>query len=146
MIEDALQEIGRALEARAVGLWRFAGEAEGLVQVAFWPALDLPPDVAEGFAQATRRVAMRESGLGIVRAVLARRPFVSRAMELPPESGSGLWLRRFGADRSVAVPLMDAGHVIGVASVALPTDSLPESTIADAIGCLRAFLPERGRQ
>jgi hypothetical protein len=48
-------------------------------------------------------------------------PAISRAEELPPDSGSGRWLRAFGASRSVAVPIIDAkGSVRGVISVALP--------------------------
>lgn len=114
---DALR--GR-FRARAAGWWRVDAEGDRLEQVAFAADVDLPEDVAVGFAGATRSVAMDEANLGIVRAARSGVPVVSRADALPGESGSGLWLRRFGATRSVAVPVVDgSGAVARVVSLAL---------------------------
>lgn len=102
---------------RAAGLWRAV--TSELVQVAFWHHPDMPSEVAQGFAEATRLVSLSQTSLGIVGAVLDGRPRISVAEDLPPDAGSGLWLRRFGADRSVAVPWTREGVPIAVVSVAI---------------------------
>ncbi len=137
MSEDVIEQLGQALGARAAGLWT-VGEG-GLLQVAFWAAPDLSREVADGFALATQRVSLDQVTLGIVRAALDGLPFVSIARDLPPESGSGLWLRRFGADRSVAVPLHRDSLVIGVVSVALPGWSLSTENVIGRISGFTAL-------
>src|SRR5437763_562722 len=108
----------QALNARAAGCWQVVGDR--LEQVAFVPGPNLADEVAQAFAQATRSVATSQTALGIVQALRTGEAVVSRASELPEDAGSGLWLRRFGASRSVAVPLRDArGNVQGVLSLAL---------------------------
>jgi hypothetical protein len=136
---DAALALVRALNARAAGLWHVEGEA--LVQDAFAPAPDLPPDVASAFARATLSVPLDRLALGIVRAAVERRVIVSIAAELPPEAGSGYWLRAFGAARSIAVPL-DAGR--RVLSVAVP-DSCPldEEAVAEVVRSTHPGPPER---
>lgn len=107
------------LNARAVGIWSLQGDA--LVQLAFEAAPGMSDQVAQEFAEATRVVALDQLGLGIVKAASEGRVVVSVADELDPTSGSGYWLRAFGADRSIAVPRLDPwGAVIGVFSVAMP--------------------------
>ncbi len=103
----------RDLNARATGLWHVEGDA--LVLDVFAPADDMPADVASGFSQATQRVPLSLRDLGVVKAALERQVVVSRAAELPPEIGSGYWLRAFGAERSVAVPLNDGQRVFSAA-------------------------------
>jgi hypothetical protein len=130
-----LEALRAALGARAAGWWRVTDDRLNLV--AFAPAPDLPAEVAHGFAEAARSVPITPSRLGIVRAALDGSPVVSRAAELPPEEGSGLWLRRFGAGRSVAVPVRDrSGAVAWVVSVALadtpPPDDAVDRSVADA--------------
>ncbi len=97
--------------------------------VAFDAAPDMPPDVAVGFVSATTTVSLARLDFGVVRAAVTNQLAVSRLDELPPETGSGLWLRRFGASRSVAVPTAD-----GVVSVALGAE--PEDEIV--AGVIRA--------
>jgi hypothetical protein len=55
--------------------------------------------------------------------------------ELPADSGSGRWLRAFGAGRSVAVPIRDErGAVAGVFSVALlANDPIDDPAVIDRI-------------
>ncbi len=109
------------LGACAAGYWRLDQDAERLVQLAFVPGVGLDPEVSRQFATATATVPLSQTSLGIVAAALTGQPTVSRVAELPANSGSGRWLRAFGADRSVAVPLSDVrGSVHGVFSVALP--------------------------
>jgi hypothetical protein len=106
------------LGGRAAGAWRVEGDR--LVLIAFDPAPDLPAEVARGFEAATRSVALTLVDLGIVRAASAGEVSVSVAADLPANAGSGLWLRAFGAARSVAVPIEGRdGRIEGVVSVAI---------------------------
>jgi hypothetical protein len=57
--------------------------------------------------------------LGIVGAAVSGEPMVSVRAELPPDAGSAVWLGRFGADRSVAVPWLVGREVVAVGSVAV---------------------------
>jgi hypothetical protein len=102
--------------------------------VAFASASDMPEEVAQAFAEATRSVALSHRELGIVHAALAGQVTVSHASKLPAESGSGLWLRRFGAARSVAVPIRAPGlEVARIVSLALGDGPNDDLTIASAI-------------
>lgn len=128
-----LESLRARLQARAAGWWELApGRLE---QVAFAASPDLPEPVARSFAEATRSVPLTQVGLGVVMAALSGEVCVSLAAELPPDTGSGLWLRRFVAARSIAVPLHGlSGAVIRVISVALITDDpISESAVADTI-------------
>jgi len=129
---DRLEALRARFLARAAGWWRVSGGR--LELVAFAAAADLPAAVAGGFAEATRTVPLTERGLGIVAAAVSGVPAVSRADELPPGSGSGLWLRRFGAARSVAVPVRDGdGVVTRVVSLALAGEAPGDEAVAAAI-------------
>jgi hypothetical protein len=124
LVRDRVAEVCAALGARAAGYWRLDPEADRLLQVVFIPGVGLDPEAGREFAAATRVVSLHQQGLGIVVAATAGRPAVSRVEELPARSGSGRWLRAFGASRSVAVPIRDErGPVRGVLSVALPEDN-----------------------
>jgi len=105
------------LDGRAIGLWRV--DADRLVQLGFLaPPLDAA--LAERFAAATASVSRDQIGLAIVKAAEQRKTVVSMADQLPAETGSGYWLRAFGTERSVAVPLQGAsGDVCWVLSIAL---------------------------
>ena len=113
-LRSLVTRIGQAVNARASGLWRVEGDR--LIQVAFVPGPDLDPEVAAQFVEATRSVPRDRLELGIVRAAHEGRVAVSIARDLPAEIGSGRWLRAFGADRSVAVPL---ANVLGWEAVVL---------------------------
>lgn len=116
-------EVCQALGACAAGYWRRDQASAQLLQVAFVPGPGLDPRVGSEFAKATLVVPLSQQSLGIVIAALSGQPAISRVGELPPDAGSGIWLRAFGASRSVAVPAFDeAQAVCGVMSVALPDD------------------------
>ena len=102
---------------RAAGLWRVVDTE--LVQIAFWATPEMSREIADGFASATQRVNRSQTALGIVGAVMDGAPRISVAAELPPDRGSGLWLRRFEADRSVAMPLVRDDVTIAIVSVAI---------------------------
>lgn len=130
---DVLATICLLLGARAAGYWRVDGDM--LFLVAFVPGRGLDPDVAQRFAEATQSVPWEEARLGIVAAATSGDVAVSRAAELPSDSGSGGWLRAFGAARSVAVPIFDDNaKAVGVLSVALPEDcALDDRTVGEQI-------------
>ncbi len=136
--EEALRSkvvaICRALGARAAGCWRVEHEHSRLIQVAFVPGDGLDPYVARAFAEATRSVGMDQRNLGIVAAALSGQPAVSDAHLLEPESGSGRWLRAFGAGRSVAVPIPgDDARPAVVLSVALEGTEADVESVAQTI-------------
>lgn len=131
-VPERLAHLARALSARAAGIWRVEGD--WLVQVAFVAGDGLAEEVARTFAEATRSVSRAQGDLGIVRAATLGVVTASRSAELPAGTGSGLWLRAFGASRSVAVPLLDArGGVHAVVSVALAECPLDDQAVADRI-------------
>jgi hypothetical protein len=116
-VARSLASLRSSLGARAAGVWRV--EVDELIQLAFDATPDMPAEVAARFASATFTVPLDRRELGIVAAVESARRVVSRAEDLPPDSGSGYWLRAFGADRSVAVPIAGPTGIAGVVSVAL---------------------------
>ena len=132
---DRLDALRGRFRARAAGCWRVDGDR--LEQVAFSAADDLPGEVARGFAGATRSVSLDEAGLGIVRAARSGVPVVSRAEDLPAGSGSGLWLRRFAATLSVAVPVNDASGAVAPGSSRLALNGgdadADDAAVAEAI-------------
>ncbi len=134
MLLDA-DHLRQVLDARALGVWE---RQEGdLVLLRFCSAEDLSSEVALAFEHATCRVSLNSTELGIVVAAVTGEPRVSVASELSPDEGSGLWLRRFAADRSVAMPVVDEGLVTGVVSVALRDG---ERSDDEVIALLRGFL------
>ena len=128
-----------ALGACAAGYWRLDAEAKRLVQVVFVPGDALDPLVGREFAAVTAEVFLSQTSLGIVVAAITGRLAVSRVEDLPGSSGSGRWLRAFGASRSVAVPVDDmSGSIRGVVSVALAAENLAtDDAIAERLE--RAF-------
>lgn len=82
------------LDARAAGYWRVVGDR--LEQIVFVGSPSLSEAVAVGFAEATRSVPLERVDLGIVKAAVLGEVEVSHASELPPDAGSGYWLRASG--------------------------------------------------
>lgn len=134
-IRTQIAEVCAALGARAAGYWQLDQETARLIQLGFVPGVGLDPDVGRQFAAATATVPLSQTSLGIVAAALTGQPAVSRVIELPADSGSGHWLRAFGAGRSVAVPLSDTdGSVRAILSVAMPACShLDDNSIIESI-------------
>ncbi len=128
-------ELCAALGACAAGYWQLDQNTEQLVQLSFAPGVGLDPEVGRQFATATAIVPLNQTSLGIVAAALTGQPAVSRVADLPADSGSGRWLRAFGASRSVAVPIRgERGKIQGVFSVALAADStLGDRIVAERI-------------
>lgn len=135
-IRSKVAQICNSLGACAAGYWRLDRASAHLFQVAFVPGVGLNADVAGKFENATQVVPLSQRSLGIVAAASSGRPAISRVGELPADSGSGAWLRAFGASRSVAVPIRETnGDVVGVFSVALPEQvQTDDTTVADLLG------------
>lgn len=122
-IPETLAALIARLDGRAAGVW--VGNGDTLRLVAFQPSPDLPDSVRVGFTDATRTVPLSLPELAIVRACLEREPVLSIAESLPPDRGSGYWLRAFGAACSLAVPIVGSDPattgVLSVAMRAVPT-------------------------
>ncbi len=138
--QQRLDVLRSRFRARAAGWWQVQGDH--LDQVAFSAALELPAAVAREFAAATQSVSLTQSNLGIIGAATTGKATISRAAELPAETGSGLWLRRFGAVRSVAVPWLDeTGTVVRVVSLALADETPDDATVVAIIRAETAHWP-----
>ena len=128
-----LSALRETLNARAAGWWRVADGR--LEQVAFVAASDMPVGVSHGFAEATRSVGLDQSDLSIVQAATTGLLTAFKAEERPAGTGSGLWLRRFGAGVSVAVPIRGLdGEVAWVVSVALEDGQSDPRAVGAVIG------------
>ncbi len=128
---DVLHGLLGRLNARAVGAWRVADDGRTLTQVAFAAAEDMPDDVATAFGSATRSVPLDRLDLGIVRATVSGQIVVVYAEQVSGAVGSARWLREFGAERSVSLPVADAlGAVRHVFAIALATAAPDDETVA----------------
>lgn len=117
-VRSAVAYVHQEACARATGSWRYHDKR--LTIEFFMACPEMKSDVAAGFPQATADVPVTDTGLGIVLAARARQTTQYRAIDLPPDAGSGYWIRAFEADRSVAVPQFDeAGQLIRILSVAV---------------------------
>jgi hypothetical protein len=117
---EKVVEVCADLGARAAGYWELDAAARQLIQISVAPGVGLDTEIGKEFTAATRAVPLSESSLGIVAAALTGQPAVSRVEELRADTGSWHWLRAFGANRSVAVPIRGSdGTIVGVLSVAL---------------------------
>lgn len=136
ILRSAIAELGAA----ALGLWTLRDGS--LDQLAFVPGPTLPEATATEFAAATRSVPLDERSLGIIAAVLQAATFVANADDLDPNAGSGYWLRRLGATRSVAVPIVLSGRVLGVLSLALTERDLAVDRVESLVNTLVPLLVE----
>jgi len=105
-------------DARASGCWRLE---EGCLRlIGFGWASDMPAEVSQGFQDATRRVPLDQTGLGIVKAALGVRPVVGhRDPGSTGLEGSASWIAKFQANSSLAVPIREPkrGTILGVFAV-----------------------------
>ena len=134
-LRGKVAELCMALGGCAAGYWQLDQDTERLVQLSFVPGAGLDPEIGRQFAAATATVPLSQTNLGIVAAALTGQPAVSRVADLSADSGSGRWLRAFGASRSVAVPIRgEGGKIQGVFSVALAANStLGDRIVAERI-------------
>jgi hypothetical protein len=116
-VDAVMSSLLLATGARAVGWWCRIGEE--LEQISFQAVADMPEEVRIGFMAATDRVAMSRIELGCVRAASERQPVVAREDAAQRGlTGSASWLARFGANQSLALPILRNGLAIGVLAIA----------------------------
>lgn len=140
-VRQAVAFVHQKAHARATGSWLYVNKR--LTIEFFMACPEMKIEVAEGFPKATADVPVTDTGLGIVLAARAGVTTEYRAIDLPPDAGSGYWIRAFEADRSVAVPQFDAAgklkRILSVAVIGLDRPSTDyESIILEAY---RLFLP-----
>ena len=118
LLDDVLKRFVVEVDARASGCWRLVDGH--LLLAGFGWASDMPTEVSQGFQDATRRVSLEQTGLGIVKAAVSHRPTVG--YRDPGETGltgSASWITKFAAQSSLAVPICHptSETVIGVVAV-----------------------------
>ena len=117
-LDDLLRKLVVATNARASGLWRL--NENQLILAGFGSATDMLEEVSLGFQEATRRVPLDQTGLGIVKAVVTAGPVIGyRNPQAAELSASASWIAKFEANTSLAVPIRDAGsnRLVGVIAV-----------------------------
>ncbi|MCA9014036.1 MAG: GAF domain-containing protein [Planctomycetaceae bacterium] len=115
-ILPVLDRIMDLLGGRAIGLWRC--ETDRLVQVGFCAVAEMDEQVRKQFAAFTREVSLENTGLGIVKAIVERRPAIGTLRgEESGLKGSSEWLQKFGAQQSYAVPVFEGDQVAGVLAI-----------------------------
>jgi hypothetical protein len=117
-LDEALARFVVDTKSRASGVWYL--EDRHLVLAGFGWASDMPREVSDGFQAATRRVALDQIGLGIVKAAVSMQPAIGRRdPQATGLGGSATWIVRFGANTSLAVPIVDptSNNVTGVLAV-----------------------------
>lgn len=110
-------DVMQLINGWAVGAWKVAGDQ--LLQLSFAADKQFDAQVAADFVEATRKVPLAETTLGIVNAVVNRRSAWARSTELEGDlRRSAGWLGRFEAACSLSCPLTDAqGVPVGVLAV-----------------------------
>ena len=126
-LDAPLRELVIETNARAAGCWRL--QDGHLELLGFGAAADMDEAVDRGFREATRRVALDQLGLGIVKAAVTGQPAIGRRD--PSDShldGSATWIARFQAQTSLAVPirLMNSNDIAGVLAVSTAAIVHPE--------------------
>ncbi len=128
-----IQETG----AWAVGIWKIEGEYLQQILCAFEEGF--PAQVAKDFQEGTVQVPLAQTKLGIVNAVVNRKPALALAASQQGDlAKSAGWLNRFGARCSLSCPIADAaGNIQAVIAVSWKqlydqTDPVPQNLLSIA--------------
>lgn len=115
-ISDVLDRLMEVLGGRAIGLWRC--QSGNLIQLGFRADSQMNEQVKREFAALTQEVSLKNTGLGIVKAVLDGNPAIGtlQANESGLQ-GSSEWLQKFDAKQSYAIPIFEGDQVVGVLAV-----------------------------
>jgi GAF domain-containing protein len=115
-LDTSLDQLLAATGARATGLWQVVGNE--LHQLGFRGVAEMPDVVKRDFAAATARVPLDRIGLGIVRAIVDRTPFLVKrqpgSRDLMTSPG---WLERFECESSLAIPVFEGERPVGALAV-----------------------------
>ena len=142
-LDDPLRELVVETNARAAGCWRLRDEH--LELLGFGTAADMDEAVARGFREATRRVALDQLGLGIVKAAVTGQPAIGRRDPADNSlDGSATWIARFQAQTSLAVPirLVNSNDIVGVLAVSTAAIVHPEHPLWNVLTELSLELGE----
>lgn len=140
-LDAGLDSVLSATKARATGLWRVEGDRLRLL--GFRAVADMAAEVKSEFAAATRAVTLAETGLGIVKAVVSNEPAFAEVDDPTGKlGGSASWLVRFGARRSLAVPIRRAGRPVGVLAISTAEPLRPEEAAWQLLVALASRLSD----
>ena len=126
-LDDSLRELVVETKSRAAGCWRL--HDQHLELLGFGAAADMDEEIDRGFREATRRVALDQVGLGIVRAAVTGQPAIGQRDPADNSlDGSATWIARFQAQTSLAVPirLANSNGIVGVLAVSTVAIVHPE--------------------
>lgn len=140
-LDTLLSRFVEQTDSRASGIWRLVDDH--LVLAGFGWADDMPDEVSQGFQDATRRVSLEQTGLGIVKAAVTRQPAIGRRdANATGLSGSASWIEKFAANTSLAIPIQDFDNakVLGVAAVSTVAFVEPNDSLWKTIHLLAAQL------
>ncbi len=112
-----LDRIMELLNGRAIGIWRCDDKGQ-LLQIGFRAVTEMDEHVRKQFASITKSVSLENTGLGIVKAVVERKPAIG-TLQVGESGlqGSSEWLKKFGAQQSYAVPIFEDDQVVGVLAI-----------------------------
>lgn len=115
-VSPVLDQILMVLGGKAIGLWRCS---EGkLLQTGFCAVSEMDEQVRKQFAALTHTVPLENTGLGIVKAIIDKKPAIGTLQAGKSGlQGSAEWLRKFGAQQSYAVPIFEEDQVVGVLAI-----------------------------
>ncbi|EDL57686.1 hypothetical protein [Gimesia maris] len=115
-ISDVLDRLMEVLGGRAIGLWRC--QSGKLVQLGFRADSQMDEQVKREFSALTQEVSLKNTGLGIVKAVIDQKPAIGtlQAKESGLQ-GSSEWLQKFDAKQSYAIPIIEGDQAIGVLAI-----------------------------
>lgn len=112
-----LDRIMELLKGRAIGIWRCDNQGQ-LLQISFRAVAEMDEQVRKQFTSITKSVSLKNTGLGIVKAVVERKPVIG-TLQVGESGlqGSSEWLKKFGAQQSYAVPIFEDDQVVGVLAI-----------------------------
>ncbi|QDU09142.1 GAF domain-containing protein [Gimesia aquarii] len=111
-----LDRIMDFLKARAIGMWRCDNQGQ-LTQIGFRAVTEMDEHIRKQFTSFTKQVSLDNKGLGIVKAVVERKPAIGTLRGESGLQGSSEWLKKFGAQQSYAVPIFENDQVVGVLAI-----------------------------
>jgi|GEM_PF-2107885 len=115
-VAPVLDQILMCLGGKAIGLWCCS---EGkLCQIGFRAVSEMDEQVRKQFAALTQEVPLENTGLGIVKAIVDKKPAIGTLHAGKSGlQGSSEWLRKFEAQQSYAVPIFEGDQVVGVLAI-----------------------------
>lgn len=119
-MDAPLSRLVEATGAIAAGCWRMENETLNLI--GFGSVKEMLPEVRQGFQDATRKVCLNQTNLGIVQASVSKKPTIAhRDPGQTGLDGSASWIVKFAASTSLAVPIFDSCSRTVIGALAIST-------------------------